>query len=1306
MDARSAASEPQHSYPPSPWTATSIVSAESISNGAAHSQSSESPPDATAHPVPAGSAGPFAQLDFLPFLFPQQNIYHAQLLHYNKLISPSRGGGLQTPPLPHVVSSPHVQAGPRSRSSSRVSLKDGSASKGAASGGNGNRSHHNSDKTNSPVVTPADTASKMPPKQSSEISRSVPQRSNAAASLTHGQSHSNSVPSTPHQHARQFSFESREPSPTAANNHSPRSAYSETSSTLPSLRPLPPRLGGCKYETAQINSRRRIPYSVGSDRLEKLDLRTVKNKLSEDEERKLTTDMREIYNRLLPTDKVEDNRKKLVQKLEKIFNDEWPGHDICVHLFGSSGNLLCSDDSDVDICITTSWQELEGVCMIADLLARRGMEKVVCISAAKVPIVKIWDPELGLACDMNVNNTLALENTRMVRIYVEADPRVRQLAMIIKYWTRRRIINDAAFGGTLSSYTWICLIIAFLQLRTPPVLPALHQMPYKMPRSDGTASDFADNLKKIKGYGNKNKSSVAELLFQFFRFYAHEFDYDKHVLTIRQGKLLTKQEKRWNYAVNNQLCVEEPFNISRNLGNTADEYAFRGVHLELRRAFDLLCEAKLDQACEQYVFPKEEERVWTRPAPQPRPVLLRSSSQTHSGRGGRGNHRGGRHNNNFHRGGGGSNRRASSSIPTYDPNMFVPLAMQQDMSWLHTPQYPFQYTQQDLMTQFAYQEQLRHFHNLYAQGPFLPHQVLGQQQQRLPVSLGSGQQPSERSRTNSFDNVPVTAPLRPDLYALYGVNLGHTFLSQNGYGSYPSTPATTSNHAAQDFRRSLQRTTISTEGGASTSSSSVRSQSQPARRSPSASAGAGYQPGGQTLTSATMSAPRHANGMAIPNFMPDDADFDETPKAVSGSPESVDTKSSGFFQTRGLSPTRPTQLQQPPAPPPPQQQQHLSNGIAFGDLGTSSSSPDRRRLSTDQLPQTLLDRRIRRASRSPSPLGHARAFSVGGASSAPSASAPFAGSQSSKVSSRPLVVNGSGLRTAHAVTPPGQTLRAETLGSDDSPATNMDNALHINTVPIWPAQSLVYPALQPLASRPAHQAPSPLPLDRPPIVVNGSSPPLSMPLCAEDASFKDRITLMNSIYLTRQLSQQEAPNGAAARLSPSARQRLMSRQPQSGVIAPLDLAIGDHRVAKPAGVEAVHLSPVYETRLPSPAALRKQEPAASAPTWPPNNKPLAKTETSKPPRMELSKETQHGHDQRNPSLFEADELQKGQKPCVAAGKSASQRENGHVRGAKSEGDGGWHKASGKGKKKAYNAVLTEPSQAELPPKNGSERKGG
>lgn len=134
------------------------------------------------------------------------------------------------------------------------------------------------------------------------------------------------------------------------------------------------------------HTKRRMPYSIGSEKLEKLNAVDVKDQLSEDEERKLSTDMRELYDRLLPTAESEDKRIKLVQKLEKLFNDEWPGHDIRVHVFGSSGNLLCTDDSDgwlfilwppkillttiVDICITTDWKELEAVCKIAGLLAK------------------------------------------------------------------------------------------------------------------------------------------------------------------------------------------------------------------------------------------------------------------------------------------------------------------------------------------------------------------------------------------------------------------------------------------------------------------------------------------------------------------------------------------------------------------------------------------------------------------------------------------------------------------------------------------------------------------------------------------------------------------------------------------------------------------------------------------------------------------------------------------------------------------------------------------------------------------------
>lgn len=853
-------------------------------------------------------------------------------------------------------------------------------------------------------------------------------------------------------------------------------------------------------------------------------------------------------------------------------------------------------------------------------------------------------------------------------------------------------------------------------------------MPYKLPKSDGTMSDFADNLKKIKGFGNKNKSSTAELLFQFFRFYAHEFDYDKHVLSVRQGKLVTKQEKKWNYAINNQLCVEEPFNVSRNLGNTVDEYSFRGIHLELRRAFDLLSLAKLEDACEQYVFPKEEERVWTRPPPQPRPVLLRSSSQTQSGRGGRGNYRGGRHHNNnhnhnFHRNG-GSSRRASSSVPAYDANVFMtPLGMQQqqqqDMSWFQSPHYQFQYAQQDLMTQMAYhQESMRQF-QLLAQSPtFLQHQAMGQPQRMSASAASGGQQSSDRSRTNSFDNMPLSATtLRPDLFtALYGMNLGHTtgYFPQTTYGTYPSSSSaaaaaaasTTATGAGPDSRRSFQRSSASTEGagGATTSTSSLRSQSQPAQRSPPANSSTGYHAlGSQTPTSAAMAAARSVNGLSIPSFISDDTDFDETPKAVSESPDSLDGNSPTFFQARSISPMG--------NPSQPRQQQHLTNGIAFGDVTAQSVAPSsgRRRLSTDQLPQTLLDRRIRRASRSPSPMGHGRAFSVGGTASAPLTCAPFPGSQPNKSSTRPLVVNGSGLRTT--MSPAGssrpQVHKRDWVpnNQDDASAVhNGDNALNIGTVPVWPIQAPFNVSLpqqqQQQQAPPAPPAPpaSHLLVDRPPIVVNGSNAPLltGPPQPSEDASFRERIAMMNSFYLSNQLSQQELQNGHTARLSPSARQRLMSRQPQNGIIAPLDLAIGDGRVGnKSVAVEASpHLSPVYETRTPSPSTFRKLGNAAAPATWLPNKHP-AKAERSNGTRTAAD-------------VASCKEWSQSQKPLnCSTPKSSAPRETGHVRSAKSEGNDGWQKATGKGKKKNSNAACAaQHSHAEITPRNEAERKGG
>jgi hypothetical protein len=283
------------------------------------------------------------QPDIIPILLPQQPSFHqVQLAHYNRLISSGRATQLQSSPLPPLLSAQHIQAVPGQRSGSSGG-STARTSKNTARVGHGNKESRKSSKGERALIAEKEKIATMPGKRL-DMSSQLPHRPHIQHTNTNLSQQSNSVPSTPHQHPRDFSFESREPSPTAPHGHSPRSAYSESNIVLPSVRRVPQ--GGCQYETAQAHTKRRMPYSIGSERLENQDAATIKSKLSEDEERTLSTDMRELYDRLLPTQQSEARRKELIVKLERLFNEEWPGHVIKVHVFGSSGNLLCTDESD------------------------------------------------------------------------------------------------------------------------------------------------------------------------------------------------------------------------------------------------------------------------------------------------------------------------------------------------------------------------------------------------------------------------------------------------------------------------------------------------------------------------------------------------------------------------------------------------------------------------------------------------------------------------------------------------------------------------------------------------------------------------------------------------------------------------------------------------------------------------------------------------------------------------------------------------------------------------------------------------
>ena len=67
------------------------------------------------------------------------------------------------------------------------------------------------------------------------------------------------------------------------------------------------------------------------------------------------------------------------------------------------------------------------VPLLESVLDRGGMENISSRATARVPIVTFTQPTTELACDICINNTLALRNTNMLALYVFVGDREREM---------------------------------------------------------------------------------------------------------------------------------------------------------------------------------------------------------------------------------------------------------------------------------------------------------------------------------------------------------------------------------------------------------------------------------------------------------------------------------------------------------------------------------------------------------------------------------------------------------------------------------------------------------------------------------------------------------------------------------------------------------------------------------------------------------------------------------------------------------------------------------------------------------------
>lgn len=101
-----------------------------------------------------------------------------------------------------------------------------------------------------------------------------------------------------------------------------------------------------------------------------------------------------------------------------------------------------------------------------------------------------------------------------------------------------------------------------------------------------------------------NQSSIGRLFFDFMKLYARDFAYRRSVVSVRAGSFLEKSDKGWTTKTGRDrhlFCIEDPFELTHDLGRIADRYTLQSMRDEFKRAYGLLLKGDgWAEVCEAY----------------------------------------------------------------------------------------------------------------------------------------------------------------------------------------------------------------------------------------------------------------------------------------------------------------------------------------------------------------------------------------------------------------------------------------------------------------------------------------------------------------------------------------------------------------------------------------------------------------------------------------------------------------------------------------------------------------------------------
>lgn len=209
------------------------------------------------------------------------------------------------------------------------------------------------------------------------------------------------------------------------------------------------------------------------------------------------------------------------------------------------------------------------------------------IPAARVPIVRFIHKSTNMQCDVVFKNKIGVCNSKLIKLYLELDERIKPLIIISKYWGRVYRVTGI---GNLTNYALVMLFIFYLQQTDPPVLPTvlnLQEAAEIKEYVDGWNCSFINNS---WFWQSKNNSTLKDLLSGFFKFYS-EYDFNNVIcpllgnsfpvsdfenpdmlpesMNAYKEKLKSSDKNQFKHDA--PIRIQDPFELCYNLGRGLQE---------------------------------------------------------------------------------------------------------------------------------------------------------------------------------------------------------------------------------------------------------------------------------------------------------------------------------------------------------------------------------------------------------------------------------------------------------------------------------------------------------------------------------------------------------------------------------------------------------------------------------------------------------------------------------------------------------------------------------------------------------------